>query len=538
MIKSFKLPLVLMVLALALLAGCRATEKRYLARGKRLVEKKEYARALLEFRNAVKMNPKSAEPYYQAGLAYLAMGDYRMGYGSLQRATELDPKHRAAQLKLAEVIESSIPGTKNAQSLEDAEKRIQSIVAIVPDSSDALSALGMAEYMLGKPEDAVNHLQAALEKLPQNLQAASALAIIKLKQKDFSGAEQIMKKVADESPKSAEAQTALGTFYAANRRASEAETAYRRATTIDPKYAPALQNLARVQISAGHKEEAEKTLAVLSALADKQFRDVHAVFLFEQGKRDEALKEFERQVKEDPKDRDALRRLTSAYFFTKRFPDAENAINAALKKNSKNSYALLERSKLYLMTAKFSEAEVDLNQALKIEPNSATAHYLLSKVYMARGRQLAGRQELSRALDFDPNLLAARIELAQSLTAQKSAKAAMDLLNDAPETQKKLLPVIVARNWALFGSGQQAEVRKSIEAGLAAYGPVPDLLLQDGLLKFQAKDMTDARKSLEEVLAARPEDTIALDVLAKTFVLEKRPDVALRTVGQYAARRP
>src|SRR5260370_41424578 len=109
MTKNFRLRLMLMVLGIALLAGCRATEKRYLARGKRLVEKKEYARAILEFKNAVRLDPKSAEPYYQAGLAYLAMGDYRMGYGSLQRATELDPKHRAAQLKLAEVIESSIP---------------------------------------------------------------------------------------------------------------------------------------------------------------------------------------------------------------------------------------------------------------------------------------------------------------------------------------------------------------------------------------------------------------------------------------------
>ena len=535
--KKSKLAALLVVLGTMLMIGCRATEATYMARGKRLVEKKEYVRAILEYKNASALNPKSAEPYYQAGLAYLAMGDYRGAYRTLTLAVQIDPKHQAAQSKLAEILESSIPATKDSQSLQEAEKRVQSILAIVPDSPDALGALGMAEFMLGKPEDAVKHLQAALDKLPQHLQSAKALAIIKLKQNDFAGAEQIVKKVADDSPKSAEAQAALGRFYAANRRTPEAEAAYRRALSVDPKYGPALLDLAQVQLGAGQKEDAEKSLIELSSLPDRQYRHLHAVFLFEQGKYDEALKDFERLAKEDPKDREAFLRLTSAYFFAKRFPDAERVINAAVKKNSKDTTALLERSKLYLITARFSEAETNLNQALKIEPNSATTHYLLSKVNVARGQRLKGRQELSRALEFDPSLLAARLELAQALIAQKDPKAAIDLLDNTPENQKKLLPVIVARNWALFSSGEQDELRKSIAGELAAYNRAPELVLQDGLLKFLVKDMANARKSLEEVLAARPEDTLALDTLGRTFVLQKQPELGLRTVEQYVGRK-
>src|SRR5215469_1113134 len=537
--KNFRpIALLLVVLPMALLVGCRATEGTYLARGKQLAEKKEYARALLEFKNASRLNPKSPEPYYQAGLALLAMGDYQGAYRNLVAATEMDSKYTAAQLKVAEIIGSSVTSSKDPQNLQDAEKRVQSILAIVPDSVEALSALGITEYMLGKPDDALKHLEAALEKFPQHLQSASALAMIKLKQNDFAGAEQVVKKVADESPRSAEAQVALGRFYTANRMASEAEAAYRRALNIDAKYGPALLDLAQLQIRTGRQLDAEKTLAALSALPDKQYRHVHAVFLFEQGKQDEALKEFEVQAKDDPKDREAFLRLTSAYFFTKRFPDAEKAINAALKRNSRDTSALLERSRLYLITARSSEAETDLNQVLRIEPNSATAHYLLAKVNVARGRPLAGSQELSRALDLNPSLLARRIELAQHLIAQKDAKGAPDLLDKTPEDQKKLLPVIVARNWAVFNIGRQEELRKTISGELAAYNRAPDLVLQDGLLKFQAKDIAGARKSLEEVLAARPEDLLALDALARTFVSQKQPDLALRTVEQYANRRP
>src|SRR5258708_3497925 len=259
MIKSFKLPLVLMVLALALLAGCRATERTYLTRGKRLVEKKEYARAVLEFKNASKLNPTSAEPYYQAGLAYLDMAEYRTAYIALGRATQLDPKHAGAQEKLAEIIESSIANTRDPEALKEAEQCVQSALAIVPDSPDALSALGLTEYLLGKPNDAVNHLQAALEKFPQHLQSARALAVIKLKQKDFPGAEQVLKKVAEDSPKSAEVQLALARFYVLNHGEAQAEAVYRRALSIDPKYGPALLDLAQLQFATGHKEDAEKT---------------------------------------------------------------------------------------------------------------------------------------------------------------------------------------------------------------------------------------------------------------------------------------
>lgn len=529
----------------SVLTGCKSgsfekhySEAHYLDRAKKLIEQKQYDRAILELKNAVRANPKSGEPYYQAGLAYLALGDYRMGYQSLLRATELDPKHVGAQTKLAEIIGSSVVNTRNPQALKEAEQRVQSVLAIVPDSGEALSALGLTEYLLGKPEDAIKHLETALEKSPQNLQASRSLAMIKVRQKDFTGAEQILKKAAADSPKSAEAQLALAQFFLIAQRPADAGAAYHQALTIDPKHGSALLGLARLQLTLGKKDEAEKTLAVLSALPDTQYKPLHAMYLFEQGKQEEAIKEFEKQAAQDPKDREAFTRLISAYFFTKRFPDAERAVNAALKKNAKDTNALLERSKLYLITAKFSEAEIDLNQVLKFNPNSATAYYLLSKVSLARGQQLPGRQQLGKALDFDPGLLAARLDLARSLTAGGAAKSALDLLDETPVNKKNLLPVMVERNWALFGTRNRAELRKSIDRGLALYKQAPDLALQDGLLKFQTKDIAGARKSLEQVLAVRPTDTDAVDSLAKTYVFQKQPDVALRTVQEYAGRSP
>ena len=52
----------------------QAKETKYLSRGESLREKKDYSRALLEFKNASLAMPKDAESYYQMGITYLATG--------------------------------------------------------------------------------------------------------------------------------------------------------------------------------------------------------------------------------------------------------------------------------------------------------------------------------------------------------------------------------------------------------------------------------------------------------------------------------
>ena len=143
---------------------------------------------------------------------------------------------------------------------------------------------------------------------------------------------------------------------------------------------------------------------------------------------------------------------------------------------------MLQRAESYLKTGKFPEAQADLNQVISLRPESAAAHFLLAKVYQANGNVLNQRQELTEAVRLNPNLLPARLELAQSLIAGKSAKVALDVMNQTPDGQRRLPPAIVQRNWALYALGDDVELRKGIDQGLAI-ARTSDLLLQDGLLK-------------------------------------------------------
>ena len=363
-----------------------------------------------------------------------------------------------------------------------------------------------------------------------------ALAQARLARHDVAGAEEALKQAVAQAPKSPDPVVYLGGFYLALGKTAEAEQQFRHALEIDPKHGPALIALGAMQVRAGQSELAEQTYRQLSALPEKRYKPLHALFLFRSGKRDQAVAELEKLAGEDPADRDARTRLVTAYLAVNRIGDAEKVLTAALKKNALDTDALLQRSRIYLRTAKYAEAESDLNQVLRFR-NDAQAHYLLSKLHQARGEAALRPQELGEALRLDPRFAAARIELAQTLIANRGAESALQLLDEAPEEQRGTAPVIVQRNWALLALGRKEEARKGIDQALAI-ARTPDALLEDAVLKLDQKNYSGARASAEEILKRDPQDARALNVLVQTYAAQKQMPAGVQKARDYAAKQP
>src|SRR5690348_1516409 len=99
------------VLIIVLLCGCAASPEarrdKFLTRGKAFAEKREYGRALLEFKNAAKIAPNDSEVYYQLGIAFMGARDANAAYLAFRKALELNPKHTDAQLRVAQLQTTS-----------------------------------------------------------------------------------------------------------------------------------------------------------------------------------------------------------------------------------------------------------------------------------------------------------------------------------------------------------------------------------------------------------------------------------------------
>ena len=135
--------------AILMLSACtqspQAKEAKYLEKGRKEFEKKNYAAAVLHFKNAAAAQPRDAEPYYQLGLTHLAANDPNTAYPLFLKATELNPKHTGAQLKLAELLSGG-----NKEQIEDAQKRMLDILAAHAGRYRSLKHSGVHGTAIGK----------------------------------------------------------------------------------------------------------------------------------------------------------------------------------------------------------------------------------------------------------------------------------------------------------------------------------------------------------------------------------------------------
>lgn len=511
----------------------QAREAKYLGRGEALLEKKDYSRALLEFKNASRAMPADAEPLYQMGLAYLAAGSPGNGIASLRKATELNPRHQRAQLKLAELMAA----TGDKELLEQASGRLQAVLSASPDNSEANDALALAEWKLGKSAEAIGRLEDTLRKFPSRLQTSVELARVKLAQKDWAAAERILRQAVASAPRSSAAELALGQLHMVANEPAKAEADLRKALQLDSKNGAALMGLAAIQAAGNRMPEAERTYQELAALPDPEFKPLHALFVYKQGKLDLALKEFQKLSSGDPNDRAARSRLFTAYVAMGKEQAARDLLAAALKKNPKDTDALFERAGLSLRAGNVVEAQRDLKEVLRDKPDFAQGRLAMAAVYQAENLKISARQELSEALRIDPALLQARLLLARSFTLARQPKSALDLLNSAPANQKNTLAAVTERNWALLAAGETKELRAILDQALRVRR-FPEFVIQDAILRFQQGDYSGATAGAEEALTNHPEDVRGARLLEESYRAQKQPAKAEERLKAIVAAHP
>jgi tetratricopeptide (TPR) repeat protein len=503
---------------------------RYIEAGKQMLQKKDIGRALLQFRNAVTASPGNAEAHYQLGRASFAGGDYSSAVAAFRRTLAIDPKHAGARLQMAQMMAD----TSNEALLKEAQGDLQQLLSEGAASPETLNTLALAELKLGNPESAAQALQRALSEFSPDLGSFTMLAQAKLQQNDKAGAEETLKKACRDLPHSANARRVLAEFYAYFGRAADAESELRAAIAIDPKDGPALSDLARLRVVQGNSQEADQLFRRLSAIDG--YRASYGAFLYQAGRRDEAVREFEKLARERRDDRQIRTYLLSAYRLAGRSADVDRYLADAIKRNNKDTDALLKRAELLLERGRLDIAEADLNAVIKLTPTSVEGHYLHALISKQRGQSQQYRQELAETLRLNPALLKVRIDVAQDLANAGDTKGALDVLDAALPSQRSATTLLAARNWIYWAKGDLAAMRKGLDAGLARERTL-EFLIQDGLWHSRSGNSARAQASFREALNIDPANLAALQALTNTYNQKNLP-AAIEQVKQYASRAP
>ena len=523
---------------LLLSVGCmQSPEEQYagfMESGMAALEEDDYSSALIHFKNAARIDTNQAEPLYQMAICHLNRGQTQEAVNAVQQAVRLNPDHVEANLLLARFMIR----LGNPETLPQAEEMLNGVLGQDSGNSEALFVLAATRARQGSVADAERLLQEAIKNQPEHLNAAMALARMRLNEGKVDEAEQVLKNAVESSSDKKMARIALGQFYAGLQRETEAREQYDTILADDPKFGPAWLGIGMLHLRNNEREEAEKVYQTVSRLEGEQYQPLYAQMLMMNGKTTEAIEEYERLRKENPDSRPIRTALVSAYVQTGQSNKAEEVLTSTINSSPKDSEARLQRAEVYRRAGRLDKAQEDLTAVLEVRPNSHEAHYFLSKIHQARGDQRLQRQELDESIRIDPSYLTARLEMAQSMLQSETPSSALDVLNEAPESQVGSIPILAAKIWAYVAMKRMDEARKTLASIPAEQRDNAEFNLQEGVLRSAAGDYPGAQSFLKRALEQAPEDLRALNAYASTFVAQKQMARALEVVRTQAEQFP
>ncbi|MBT9448015.1 MAG: tetratricopeptide repeat protein, partial [Desulfobacterales bacterium] len=122
------------ILVAMLIASCSGPEEKkmeFFNKGKALYEKGQYVQARLEFRNSLQIDPNFAEGYHMLGMLEVKERNWKIAYGLLSKAVELDPDISGAQAAIGKILFM-------AKQTDQAKEKADLVLAKNPDHEDAL----------------------------------------------------------------------------------------------------------------------------------------------------------------------------------------------------------------------------------------------------------------------------------------------------------------------------------------------------------------------------------------------------------------
>jgi len=458
------------------LFGCSSNEEKaikYIARGDRLMEAGDSMRAILQYKNALQLNPKSSAAQLALGKAFLARKEYLPAYRSLSAALELNPDLDEARVEVATLLSGGQP--------DKALEEISQIRNPEPFQTKIAIAKATADISLKQHKNAIEVLRQAKDA-EVNAEIQKLLAISLQEVGDFKAMEEAAVKASQLEPKAPFAYLFLARFAAG--RGDRAQAAKELDAMVDaigdnaamvlrarafeelkmPEEAEAaylklpdepemLKVKAGFYIRQGNNDKAQSLIETILAKEPADVEATLALVRLLQSKGDSAgsLERIEAALKLDikPADKERLLLAKASIMADKGEKDAAAMIcEGVLKQNQGNSDAHLLFGRLMLDGGKFEEAEIHLQQAVSGKPEDAAARVLLARSQFINKKESMAADTLNEGIRAKPSNNNLRLEYLRMLLAKGDVDQAIKILDEGVALQPENLAFIEARGKA------------------------------------------------------------------------------------------
>jgi cellulose synthase operon protein C len=555
--------LALVILAILPLAGCGSAEDRaksYYDNGMKLMAAHDNVRAIVEFKNAVKVK----KDYIPAWLALAKIEEIDHHWAGmivpLRTVVELDPKDVNNRLKLANLL-------LRGGAAEDALKLVNDANDINGRNPDVLGLKAVILFKLNDAQGAMQAAQSAIELDSKNANAMSVLAADKLalgdskgalqildeataqnddlgvdlfklkileQTRDLQQAEALLRKLAERYPAEPAFRKQLVRLYVFQHRSDDALNEQRAIVAALPNDQSAELDLVRLLNILNGAPAARQELVTRIAAGGDVFPYQIALAEFDSahGNFDASVELLNSLISKSSSPENVLTaqiKLAELYLDKKQTQPAEALVSDILRKDERNTNGLRLRAVIRMDRGELEPAINDLRQALNDQPRSAQLMLLLATAYERSGSmELAEKQfaDAMRAADFDPNVsLNYTAFLARRGSTARAEEILTDLANRWPQNLQVLSTLAQAKLERQDWTGAQ-EIADTIKRlGNAQDTGIADQIRGAALLG--QNKFNESIDALQGAYAAFPSAPQPMAALVDAYVRAKQVDKAV-----------
>jgi tetratricopeptide (TPR) repeat protein len=538
------------VAAIALIAGCGGAESRFashMSHGQEYLAKGDFAKAGIEFRNAMQIKPKDPTARVMAGRAAERLGKVREAAGLYQSVIDSSPENTDARASLGRLLVF-------AGAPERAQTAIEPALRQHPDNAALLTVRASARMQLQDRAGATADADRVLKLEPTNEDAIALRAGLYRQAGDIAGATTLVSDAVQRLPESAALHQILADLYAAAGEPDHAEEQLRALVKLKPDELSYRQQLAVFYTRAHKIDLAQRELedAVKALPQSDQAKFTLVDFISAQRTRAEgerllrdfvardpnnynlrlglgalmerfqatnaAVSTYNDVVERDPTGPNGLTardRLAAIAFAGGRHDDAYKLVGQVLQRNPRDNEALLIRAEIALEETDSAAAITDLRAVQRDQPQNAGIRRLLARAYTANGEPALAEESLHSAVELAPRETSLRIELAQLLEQTGRSEQAVTLLEQAARDTPSDYPLREALAKAYL-SKRDPQAAGAVAEQIKTSLPKSATGFYLAGLAADTQDQVDvARKEFEHALAVEPRNFQALSALVQ-----------------------
>ncbi|AEJ20694.1 Tetratricopeptide TPR_2 repeat-containing protein [Gracilinema caldarium DSM 7334] len=293
-------------------------------------------------------------------------------------------------------------------NLPEARTTLQNLLSTDGEKEETLFLLAHVEGLAGNIKEQKQILEKIVSINPKNTQALTTLGDVAYAAKTYKLAEAYYKKVLSIDPNHSEALIGKGKVDRYNKNPKSAEEAFNKVISMNPDWALPLQERARLYRENNFLREALADLDKAKELAPRDYWIAldRGNVLLDLGKKEEALKEYERAISIDGD-------YFLAYVYSAGIKDeledykgAEQAYKRLSELNPDYYFAFEALGVLYMRDKRWAQAKDAFIEAYKRSPNHSTYALLAAIAWYRSGKAQNVKGFLEKVIPLvEPNSL-------------------------------------------------------------------------------------------------------------------------------------